>query len=462
MQEIFTATNSETATPIWAVTPDALDAWAVEHAGHLAAWVKTSNFKAEPGGVLLLPNTSGGIEGVLLGLGAGDDPFLFGALLNVLPLGDYRLADCAEVDVSLATLGWAMGAYRFDRYLSHSEQDKECARLVLPAGVDGDEISRLAQAIFYVRDLVNTPAGDMGPHELEQEVRTLAAAHQADVTVIEGDDLLDQNYPMVHAVGRAAAPEAAPRLIDLRWGTTGPKITLVGKGVCFDTGGLNIKTGKSMSIMKKDMGGAAHVMALGKLIMGASLPCQLRILIPAVENAIDGGAFRPGDVLESRKGLSVEISNTDAEGRLVLGDALTEADSEAPDLLIDMATLTGAARVALGPHLPPFFTDDEKLAASISEAARQVSDPLWRLPLWNGYDAMLDSQIANVNHAADSPFAGSITAALFLRRFVEEARSWVHLDVYAWNPSPRAGRPTGGEAQTIRALFEVIKTRCAN
>jgi leucyl aminopeptidase len=214
--------------------------------------------------------------------------------------------------------------------------------------------------------------------------------------------------------------------------------------------------------MKKDMGGAAHVMALGQLIMGASLPCQLRILIPAVENAIDGGAFRPGDVLESRKGLSVEISNTDAEGRLVLGDALTEADSEAPDLLIDMATLTGAARVALGPHLPPFFTDDEKLAASISEAARQVSDPLWRLPLWNGYDAMLDSQIANVNHAADSPFAGSITAALFLRRFVEEARSWVHLDVYAWNPSPRAGRPTGGEAQTIRALFEVIKTRCAN
>lgn len=462
MQEIFTANNSETATPVWAVTPAALEAWEVDHAGHLAAWVKTSNFKAEPGRVLLLPNSSGGVEGVLLGLGAGDDPFLFGALLNVLPLGDYRLAEGAPIDASLATLGWALGAYRFDRYVAKGEDGKECARLVLPAGVDGEEISRLAQAIFYVRDLVNTPAADMGPHELEQEVRSLASAHQADVNVIEGDDLLDQNYPMVHAVGRAAAPKAAPRLIDLRWGATGPKITLVGKGVCFDTGGLNIKTGNYMSIMKKDMGGAAHVMALGKLIMGASLPCQLRILIPAVENAIDGNAFRPGDVLESRKGLTVEISNTDAEGRLVLGDALAEADSEAPDLLIDMATLTGAARVALGPHLPPFFTDDEKLATSISQAAQQVSDPLWRLPLWNGYDPMLDSKIANVNHAAESPFAGSITAALFLRRFVEEAKSWVHLDVYAWNPSARAGRPVGGEAQTIRALFEVIKTRCAN
>lgn len=462
MQEIFTANNSETATPIWAVTPAALETWAVDHAGHLAAWVKTSNFKAEPGRVLLLPNASGGVDGVLLGLGTDDDPFLFGALLNVLPLGDYRLVGCAQIDMSLATLGWAMGAYRFDRYVAKGEEGKECARLVLPTDVDGEEISRLAQAIFYVRDLVNTPAGDMGPQELEQEVRTLAAEHQADVTVIQGDDLLDQNYPMVHAVGRAAAPEAAPRLIDLRWGTTGPKITLVGKGVCFDTGGLNIKTGNYMSIMKKDMGGAAHVMALGKLIMGSSLPCQLRILIPAVENAIDGNAFRPGDVLESRKGLTVEISNTDAEGRLVLGDALTEADSEAPDLLIDMATLTGAARVALGPHLPPFFTDDEKLATSLSEAAKQVNDPLWRLPLWNGYDAMLDSKIANVNHAPESPFAGAITAALFLRRFVEEAKSWVHLDVYAWNPTPRAGRPVGGEAQTIRALFEVIKTRCAN
>ncbi|MBV1886855.1 MAG: leucyl aminopeptidase family protein [Parvibaculaceae bacterium] len=459
---MFTANNSETATPVWAVTPAALEAWEVDHAGHLAAWVKTSNFKAESGRVLLLPNSSGGVEGVLLGLGTGDDPFLFGALLNVLPLGDYRLAEGAPIDLSLATLGWALGAYRFDRYVAKGEESKECARLVLPAGVDGEEISRLAQAIFYVRDLVNTPAADMGPHELEQEVRSLASAHQADVTVIEGDDLLDQNYPMVHAVGRAAASEAAPRLIDLRWGANGPKITLVGKGVCFDTGGLNIKTGNYMSIMKKDMGGAAHVMALGKLIMEASLPCQLRILIPAVENAIDGNAFRPGDVLESRKGLTVEISNTDAEGRLVLGDALAEADSEAPDLLIDMATLTGAARVALGPHLPPFFTDDEKLATSISQAAQQVNDPLWRLPLWNGYDAMLDSKIANVNHAAESPFAGSITAALFLRRFVEEAKSWVHLDVYAWNPSARAGRPVGGEAQTIRALFEVIKTRCAN
>ena len=462
MQEIFTANNSETATPIWAVTPLALEAWVVDHAGHLAAWVKTSNFKAEPGRVLLLPNSSGGVEGVLLGLGTGDDPFLSGALLNVLPLGDYRLAEGAQIDLSLATLGWALGAYRFDRYVAKGEDPKECARLVLPAGVDGDEVTRLAQAIFYVRDLVNTPAADMGPHELEQEVRTLASAHQANVTVIEGDDLLDQNYPMIHAVGRAAAAKAAPRLIDLRWGANGPKITLVGKGVCFDTGGLNIKTGNYMSIMKKDMGGAAHVLALGKLIMEASLPCQLRILIPAVENAIDGNAFRPGDVLDSRKGLTVEISNTDAEGRLVLGDALAEADSEAPDLLIDMATLTGAARVALGPHLPPFFTDDEKLATSISEAAKQVSDPLWRLPLWNGYDAMLDSKIANVNHAAESPFAGSITAALFLRRFVDEAKSWVHLDVYAWNPSARAGRPVGGEAQTIRALFEVVKTRCAN
>jgi leucyl aminopeptidase len=335
---------------------------------------------------------------------------------------------------------------------------REHPRLILPEGVDGEELSRIAAAIFLVRNLINTPANDMSPADLADAALNVARTHGAKASVIVGDDLLTQNYPMVHAVGRAA--EVAPRLIDFTWGRAdAPKVTLIGKGVCFDTGGLDLKPSSAMLLMKKDMGGAANVLALADLIMGAKLDLRLRVLIPAVENNVAGNAFRPGDVLQSRKGFTVEIGNTDAEGRLVLADALAEADSETPDLIIDMATLTGAARTALGPDLPPFYTHDDALAADIAAASVSQSDPLWRMPLWKPYDGWLDSKIADVNHVSDGPFAGSITAALFLARFVDKAKAWVHFDVYGWAPKPRPGRPVGGEAQAIRALYHILKTR---
>ncbi len=320
------------------------------------------------------------------------------------------------------------------------------------------KIRRTVEAVTLTRDLVNTPANDLGPAEIEAAVRALAARFGAAVTVTTGDDLLAANFPMIHAVGRASP--RAPRLIDLVWGDAAhPKVTLVGKGVVFDTGGLDIKPSSGMLLMKKDMGGAANALGLALMVMARELPVRLRLLIPSVENAIDGSAFRPGDILASRKGLSVEIGNTDAEGRLILADALALADEEAPDLIIDFATLTGAARVALGPQLPPAYTDDETLAADLARHAAQEADPSWRLPLWQPYMSMLDSPIADINNAPGSGFAGSITAALFLKRFVERATSWLHLDIYAWNPSSRPGRPEGGEAQTIRALDALLAER---
>jgi len=328
----------------------------------------------------------------------------------------------------------------------------------VPEGIDRAEIERTAEAVTLTRDLVNTPANDLGPAEIEATARALAARFGADITVTTGDDLLAANFPLIHAVGRASA--RAPRLIDLSWGDPdAPKVTLVGKGVAFDTGGLDIKPPSGMLLMKKDMGGAAHVIGLAQMIMARGLKLRLRVIIPAVENAIDGTAFRPGDIFPSRKGLSVEIGNTDAEGRLILADALTLADEEAPELLIDLATLTGAARVALGPQLPPAYTDDETLAADLARCAALEADPLWRLPLWKPYASMLDSPIADLNNAPGGGFAGSITAALFLERFVERAASWLHIDIYAWNPSSRPGRPEGGEAQTIRALDALLTER---
>ena len=316
----------------------------------------------------------------------------------------------------------------------------------------------MADAVFMVRDLVNTPTSDMGPDALEAAVRKLAERHKAEVEVTEGDDLLKRNFPMIHAVGRASA--TAPRLIDMVWGRKdAPKVTLVGKGVCFDTGGLDIKPASGMLLMKKDMGGAANVLGLASMIMAADLPVRLRVLIPAVENSISANAFRPGDVLQSRKGLTVEIGNTDAEGRLILADALALADEEAPEMLIDMATLTGAARVALGPDLPPFYTGDDALAAELATAAVEVEDPIWRMPLWKPYDAKLASKVADINNVTTDGFAGSITAALFLQRFVERAKSWAHFDIFAWNPAERPHGPVGGEAQAIRALAQVISAR---
>ncbi len=346
-----------------------------------------------------------------------------------------------------------MSGYRFRNY--RKSDGGAQAELVAPSGAEG--LEAIAKAVGLSRDLINTPTSDMGPDELESAIRDLAAGFDASVSVTKGEELLAQNFPMIHAVGRASDKE--PRLIDMRWGKQGPTVTLVGKGVCFDTGGLNIKPGNSMSLMKKDMGGAATTIGLAHMIMAAKLPVQLRLLVPAVENSISAGAFRPGDILTSRKGLTVEINNTDAEGRLVLADALALADEESPDLTICMATLTGAARVALGPEVIPFYTDESDLAEGLSAAGARVADPLWQMPLWPGYETAIEPGIADLDNAPSGGFAGSITAALFLRRFVEQAKEFAHFDVYGWTPSPLPARPKGGECQAARAIFDLLQTR---
>jgi len=455
---LFVGEADAAALPVWPVAVGQVKEWCDAHAGASAAWVETASFNGEAGRVLLLPNEAGGLAGALLGIGKDVDPFIYAALSESLPEGTYRLVELDPGAAEAATLAWALGAYDFDKY--KSSERRAPPKLVVPEGVDIESVCELAEAVYLTRDLVNTPTSDLGPSELEGAARQIAEVGGAQITVICGDDLLTENYPMVHAVGRAAGAGAEPRLIDMTWGDeAAPKVTLVGKGVCFDTGGLNLKLGASMGLMKKDMGGAAHVLALAQLIMGAGLKLRLRVLVPAVENAVSGNAFRPGDVLQSRKGVSVEIGNTDAEGRLVLADALSEADDEAPDLLVDMATLTGAARVALGPDLPPFYTDDDAFADSLGAAADRVIDPIWRMPLWAPYDDRLKSKIADVNHISDGGYAGSITAALFLKRFVEKATTHVHFDIFAWNDRGKPGRPVGGEAQVIRALFELLKNK---
>ena len=422
-----------------------------------AAWAKANGFSGQEGRLLVLPGTDGAPAGALFGIPTADNgfaPLATGTLARQLPEGDWHFATAPQHS-DLAALGTLLGSYQFDRY---KKSQPRALTVAAPAGVDTAAVQRRADAVFLVRDLINTPTSDMGPVALEAAVRKLASQHDAVVNVTTGDDLLQQNFPMIHAVGRASAE--APRLIDLTWGNQdAPKITLVGKGVCFDTGGLDIKPASGMLLMKKDMGGAANVLGLAVMIMGAKLNVRLRVLIPAVENSIAGNAFRPGDVLTSRKGLTVEIGNTDAEGRLVLADALTLADEETPDVLIDMATLTGAARVALGPDLPPFFTDDDALAHDIAAAARETADPLWHMPLWSPYDQKLSSKVADCNNVTSDGFAGAVTAALFLRRFVKNAKSWAHFDVFGWCPTERPHCPVGGEAQAIRALERVFTQR---
>ena len=420
------------------------------------AFAQAQGFEARPGQHVLLPDAAGALAAVLLGVDpAGPrrrDPFAPGRLALTLPAGDYVLMGDIG-DPALAALGWLLSAYRFERY---RKPKPALARLVLPQGVDGEELSNLAEASGLARDLVNTSAVDLGPAEIEAAVRALAETYGAEIARTVGDDLLAANFPMIHAVGRASP--RAPRLIDLRWGAEGdPKLTLVGKGVAFDTGGLNLKTDAGMLLMKKDMGGAAAAIAAARMIMQAKLKVRLRLLVPAVENAVSGSSFRPGDVLQSRKGLTVEIGNTDAEGRLILADALALADEEAPELLIDFATLTGAARVALGPDLPPFYTHDDGLAAEIARLSAAVNDPVWRMPLWPPYDGMLDSKIADLNNVSGGAFAGSVTAALFLNRFVENSRSYAHFDIYGWNPSTKPGRPEGGECQAARLIYALAK-----
>lgn len=419
---------------------------------NLRVWADENGFKAQAGRILVVPGQKGEVQQVLVGADT-TDAFALGRLCRSLPRGAYRIEGVVG-QPDLLALGWCLESYSFGRY---GKSAASVAQLVCPKGVDRGAVLRAARASWMVRDLVNTPASDMGPDELEQAARRLAREHKAKITVTAGK-ALEKSFPMIHAVGRASP--RAPRLIDFTWGPArAPKVTLVGKGVCFDTGGLDIKPASGMALMKKDMGGAANVLGLAQMIMAAKLKVRLRVLIPAVENAIAGNAFRPGDVLRSRKGVTVEIGNTDAEGRLVLGDALALADEEQPDLLIDMATLTGAARVALGPDLPPFYTDDDALAEAIAAAGREVNDPVWRLPFWQPYNRLFESSVADMNNAGDSGFAGSITAALFLKRFVERAKAYVHFDVFAWTPAPRPGRPKGGEAQAMRALFEVIRRR---
>ena len=439
------------ATPAsWAAVSGSLDAAS-------RAFATAAGFEPKAGRHLLLPAPDGALAGVLFGLGDDSparDPFLAGKLPGILPQGAYRFAD-PPGDARLAALAFALGAYEFARY---RKREARQVRLVLPVGVDGDDLSRVAEGVFLARDLINTPANDMGPADLEAAARLVAERYGAAVAVTTGDDLIAQNFPLIHAVGRAA--QGAPRLIDLRWGDEGaPRVTLVGKGVCFDSGGLDIKPDSAMLLMKKDMGGAASVLALAHMIMARGLKLCLRVLIPAVENAISGDAFRPRDVYRSRKGLTVEVGNTDAEGRLILADALALADEETPELVVDMGTLTGAARVALGPDVPPFYTHDEELAAAIARHAQAENDPLWRLPLWPAYDTMLDSKVADLSNIGTGGFAGSIICALFLNRFVAAAKSWLHVDIYAWTPSAKPGRPEGGECQSARAVYAYLAAR---
>ena len=425
------------------------------------AWAQANGFRGVRGEILAVPGDDGGVQAVLWGAGETFDPMTARALPARLPAGDYALQGLDDGDAALAALAFALGAYRFDRY--KPRKDKGAARLVAPDGVDLDDLTRIAAAAALAREMVDTPAADMGPLQIETIAREIAEDSGAVITVTTGDALLEANYPAVHAVGRAATPHRAPRLIEIGWNldqTDLPLVALVGKGVVFDSGGLDIKPAAGMRNMKKDMGGSAHALALGRLVMKAELKVRLVVLVAAVENAISADAFRPGDILSTRAGLTVEVGNTDAEGRLILADALTRAGEHDPDLTLDFATLTGAARIALGPELPPVYTDDEPLAADLLDAARRVRDPLWRMPLWPGYRDSLNSEIADLrNDSAPWAQAGSVTAGLFLQRFAPTTGVWAHLDIFAWNPRARPGHPEGGEAQSLRACFHMLRTR---
>jgi leucyl aminopeptidase len=456
MDPIFTTSGTAAATPIWFV-----------HAANYAdvreqldasgrAFADAAGFEPKPGRHLALPG-AGRLGGILFGLETADatrDLFLPGLLPQHLPKGIYRFANEAH-DARLAALAFALGCYRFTRYRK-SEEGR--VKLDLANSLDRADLDRIVEAVTLARDLINTPANDMGPAELEAAGQALAERHSADFSVTVGTDLLARNFPLIHAVGRAS--DRAPRLIALTWGRADdPRVTLVGKGVCFDSGGLDIKSESSMLLMKKDMGGAAATLALAHMIMDRGLKVRLTVLIPAVENSISGTAFRPRDIYPSRKGLTVEVGNTDAEGRLILADALALADESAPEILIDIGTLTGAARVALGPEVVPFYTEDEALASSLARHAASENDPVWRLPLWQPYNARLDSKVADLNNVSADSFAGSIICALFLKRFVDAAKAWLHFDIYAWTPSAKPGRPEGGECQAARALYALLAER---
>jgi leucyl aminopeptidase len=451
---------ASSAIPITLATSTEWTAASAGLDGTAARWLAVNGFKPAGRRIVTLPDAAGGIARVVIGAAkladARPDPmaaaaFVLGSAAQALPAGRYRLDETAA-DGELSAVAWGLGGYRFRRYKTAAAEP--IARLELPGKIDAKRVRAIVDGTGFGRDLINLGAGDLGPTELEAAARQLAGTHAANIDVIVGNDLLAKNFPLVHAVGRAST--RAPRLIDLTWGGTGPKITLVGKGICFDTGGLDLKPASGMLLMKKDMGGAASVLALAHMIMAMRLSVQLRVIIPAAENAVAGNAFRPGDVIRARSGATVEIGNTDAEGRLVLCDALALADQDSPDLIVTFATLTGAARTALGPELPPLYCDDDAFTDKLVQTSHAVGDPLWRMPFWTGYETMFDSPVADMNNVSESPFAGSVVAALYLRRFVKRARRYAHLDIFGWRPAAKPLGPRGGEVQGARALFHLI------
>jgi len=450
------AKSGRNAIALHAVTAAELKRFYTRRSKRETAYLRHSGFSARDGELRLIPDTAGAIASAVLGLGKGGDSLALANFSEQLPAGTYRFADVpADISGANGALAWLLGTYQYRRYRRGKSTG---AKLVAPGGTDIAEVTRIAESVFLGRDLINTPPNDMGPEELAGAVRDLAQKHRAKYSVIVGEALLKQNYPLIHAVGKGS--ERAPRLAGFVWGrAAAPKVTLVGKGVVFDTGGYDLKPAAGMASMKKDMGGAATVLAIAGMVMGAGLDVRLRVLVPAVENSVSGAAYRPSDVFASRKGLTVEIGNTDAEGRLVLADALSEADSETPELLIDIATLTGAARTATGFELPPFFTDDEALAVELMKHASETNDPMWRLPLWRGYESALNSSVADLTNNPNYGYAGAITAALFLNRFVSRAKSWVHLDIAAWVDRPKPGRRAGAEVTTARAIYALLKAR---
>ncbi|MEA3140453.1 MAG: leucyl aminopeptidase [Gammaproteobacteria bacterium] len=459
-REVFMNVGEQVFVPLWLLYEDELEAWRTAQPQPARQWLLEQNFKAEKHRVVLLPSSEGGLAAAVGGLGKRAELSLWHAagLAERLPPRRYRLMqDFSSSEATQLALGFSYGAYRFDRY---RPSKSEAASLECPSNADPAFVTRAAESLRMARDWINTPAGDFGPAQLAAAARQVAERHGAKFKEWVGEELLSENFPAIHAVGRASS--AAPRFIELRWAPSGgnalPTVILIGKGVCFDSGGLDIKAAAGMALMKKDMGGAAIALSLAHMLMSARLRAQLRVLLPAVENAISGNAYRPGDVLSTRKGLTVEVGNTDAEGRLVLCDALAYADAEKPALIVDFATLTGAARVALGPELPALFGNDERLVQDLARTAASEHDPLWPMPLWSGYEDELASKIADLNNVASSSFAGAIFGALFLKRFVTES-PWMHIDLYAWNPKDRPGRSVGAEAQALRGTYRYLVER---
>ena len=456
MDDLLRNERDTDSIPIVPIASDRLEEWRANAAPEAATWVDSSGFVARAGTTCLVPGRGGRLATVLAGIGEHDDPWALAHVPEAVPAGAYHLDHrWSSRRVARAALGWALAAYRFDRY----RKAKPPSGVLFPGSAPAAEAARLqARAVARVRDLVNTPASDMMPGDLAASVHELATEHGAGLRVVTGVGLLDEGFPAIHAVGRASAH--APRLIDMTWGAAGaPRLVLVGKGVCFDSGGLDIKSASGMRLMKKDMGGAAHAIGLAELVMSTGLPVRLRLLVPAVENAISGNAYRPGDVLQTRKGLTIEVDNTDAEGRIVLSDALAEGAADEPDLMIDFATLTGAARIALGTDLPAMFSNDESVADGIAHAGRDVRDEVWRMPLHAPYRELIESKVADLMNSGSQPYGGAITAALFLQAFVPDETPWAHFDIMSWTTRAKPARPVGGEAMALRAVFEYLERR---